>query len=266
MNPKHFRYNSALGINGLFIVAENEFKAFLRNKGVIISQMLTPILYYMFIVLGINSFVGKVKFDNLIVDYSSYALTGILGLLIIGQMSQTIYRVTIDKRFGLLALKMQSGVSPIFYIIGMSIYPIIGLVIQSIVLFIVYKLFGGTIGIGNYFFTILMAIIILLFWTSIAVIITMRITNYQLRDNIIAFIITPLGFTAPAFYIISQVPLLIKIIGYVNPLTYQLFALRSISFSSPNYMYILIVILITLFILIIASHILNKAPIVLTER
>ncbi|HFD1748327.1 MULTISPECIES: hypothetical protein [Enterococcus] len=96
MMPSQFRVQHYLGIKGLKIIVKNELNAFLRNKGLIISQLVQPILYYIFIVLGINSFVTNIAYEGKTISYADYALTGILGILIISQMTQTIYRITID--------------------------------------------------------------------------------------------------------------------------------------------------------------------------
>lgn len=268
MMPSQFRVQHYLGIKGLKIIVKNELNAFLRNKGLIISQLVQPILYYIFIVLGINSFVTNVAYEGKTISYADYALTGILGILIISQMTQTIYRITIDKRYGLLALKRQSGVSPFYYIIGMSMYPTIGICIQSSVLYIIATLFGSSIGLINYLAGIIVVIIVLYFWTSIAALITMKINDYQRRDSIISFIITPLGFTAPAFYLITNVPTFIKVIGYFNPLTYQLYAVRSIVFATPanSLLIIVLVFLATLIMISISSFAVSKMSLVLTER
>lgn len=50
--------------------------------------------------IGLNSAISKVNYDHIITSYTEYAITGIIGLLIIGQMTQVIYRVTIDKNMG----------------------------------------------------------------------------------------------------------------------------------------------------------------------
>lgn len=266
--PNQFRKQHYLGIKGLKIIIRNELNAFLRNKGLIISQLIQPILYYIFIVLGINNFVTKIEYEGKTISYADYALTGILGILIISQMTQTIYRITIDKRYGLLALKHQSGVSPFYYIIGMSIYPTIGVCIQSSVLYVIATLFGSSISLFNYLGGIIIVIVVLYFWTSIAALITMKINDYQRRDSIISFIITPLGFTAPAFYLITNVPTFIKIIGYFNPLTYQLYAVRSIIFDTVinSFLSITLVFLATVFMIIISSFTVSKMSLVLTER
>lgn len=268
MNPTQFKNKNYLGIKGLKIVVQNEINAFLRNKGLIISQLIQPILYYIFIVLGINSFVKQIEYEGIKISYADYALTGILGILIISQMTQMIYRITIDKRYGLLALKRQSGISSFYYVVGMSMYSNIGICIQAIVLYIISKIFGSSIDLINYLKGILLLVIVMYFWTSIAALITIKINDYQRRDSVISFIITPLGFTAPAFYLLADVPNFIRILAFINPLTYQLKVIRSIVFQTGTNILLLIilVLLTTIIMMAISSFAISKMSLVLTER
>ncbi|CAJ1191196.1 hypothetical protein FS150101_NMOIFPPK_01345 [Fructilactobacillus sanfranciscensis] len=36
--------------------------------------------------------------------------------------SESIYRTTVDKRYGLLALKLQGGIKPFYYVFGGGIF------------------------------------------------------------------------------------------------------------------------------------------------
>lgn len=66
-------------------------------------------------------------------------------------MTQVIYRVTIDKKYGLLALKLCSGVRPLYYILGMSIYSILGLIVQEIIIYIITLAFEINIAMDRFF-------------------------------------------------------------------------------------------------------------------
>ncbi|TQB25144.1 ABC transporter permease, partial [Enterococcus faecalis] len=82
------------------------------------------------------------------------------------------------------------------------------------------------------------------------------------------FIITPLGFTAPAFYLITNVPTFIKVIGYFNPLTYQLYAIRSVIFATTtnSSFSVMLVFVTTLIMISLSSFAVSKMNLVLTER
>lgn len=159
MKASELRHRSDLGVGGIEIIAKNELVAFFRSKGLLLSQLLQPILYVVFIVIGLNSAISKVNYDNIITSYTEYAITGIIGLLIIGQMTQVIYRVTIDKKYGLLSLKLCSGVKPIYYILGMSVYSLLGLLVQEFIIYLVSSMFGVAIPLYNYFLIILLSIV-----------------------------------------------------------------------------------------------------------
>ena len=250
MKASELRHESDLGIRGIEIIAKNELVAFFRSKGLLLSQLLQPILYVVFIVIGLNSAISKVNYDNIITSYTEYAITGIIGLLIIGQMTQVIYRVTIDKKYGLLSLKLCSGVKPIYYILGMSVYSLLGLLVQEFIIYLVSSMFGVS----------------LFFWNGIAILITMFINDYRRRDIVIRFFLTPLGFTAPVFYIFDSSPMVIKWFALINPLTYQLDIMRKVYFGIAELKDIAILVIATLISLVVTSLVIPKINLILLER
>ena len=266
MKASELRHKSDLGVRGIEIIAKNELVAFFRSKGLLLSQLLQPILYVVFIVIGLNSAISKVNYDNIITSYTEYAITGIIGLLIIGQMTQVIYRVTIDKKYGLLSLKLCSGVKPIYYILGMSVYSLLGLLVQEFIIYLVSSMFGVAIPSYNYFLVILLSIVSLFFWNGIAILITMFINDYRRRDIVIRFFLTPLGFTAPVFYIFDSSPMVIKWFALINPLTYQLDIMRKVYFGIAELKDIAILVIATLISLVVTSLVIPKINLILLER
>jgi ABC-2 type transport system permease protein len=109
-------------------------------------------------------------------------------------------------------------------------------------------------------------IIILLFWTSLGVLITVFIANYQVRDIIIKAIVLPLGFSAPVFYVLDSAPKILKIFAKFNPTTYQLNGIRGLVFSTNNFISITLPILFTICILIITSIVISKSKLYTSER
>lgn len=266
MEVEKLRKESNLGLNGIRIVGKNEIIAFFRSKGLVASQLLQPILYVVFIVVGLNNSIGSVNYNGLIVPYSNYTIVGIFSLLIVGQMTQVIYRVTIDKRYGLLALKLSSGVKPFYYILGMSLYSILGLGIQEIVIYLIGLLFNINISFPLFLYIMLLSFVVLLFWTSLGVLITMFINDYQKRDIVIRFLITPLGFTAPVFYLYDTALRVVQIFGAINPLSYQLAVLRDTFFGIQSSLQIFLLILASLLSIVVTAIIIPKINLVLVER
>lgn len=265
MQPIEFRKRSNLGIYGLKLLIKYELLAFLENKGAVLSLLVTPILYFVFISMGINRMAGDIIYDHVSISYLEYSLTGIMMILIISQMSQTIYRTTIDKRYGLLALKLLSGIKRIYYVLGMSTYALLGLLIQVLVLIAIASLFGlrySPIQVGLF---IMITTLILLFWSAIAVALTLRINNYEVRDNIISFVITPLSFTAPVFYVLDYVPEWMQWLAKINPATYQLAALRQGLFLGNYLQPILILAILAVVSIALSTWLVAKSELSLSE-
>ncbi|MCS4485764.1 ABC transporter permease [Staphylococcus americanisciuri] len=266
MFVQEFREKSNLGIGSLAILINIEFKAFWRNKNILITQVVQPTIYFLFLVMGLGGSLGTITYYNMDIQYQSYALIGVLGLLIISQMTQTIYRTTIDKRWGLLSLKFLSGVKPFYYMIGMSTYPAIGFTVQSLLLYLLALPFHLEIGFIKFVLVILIGIISLLFWTSIGIMITTYINDYQKRDTIIAMMMLPLGFSAPTFYLAENVPHYINIVASINPLTYQVNAMRNILFGIHGNLSLALTIGFTALSLMTGVWVLKRSDLVIKEN
>lgn len=265
MKPTNFR-NESLGIKGIYIVLINEINAFKANKGKLLSMTMQPILYFAFLVVGLNSTSGKITYEGHSMPYIAYAVIGVLSLIMTTQMSQSLYRSTVDKQFGLMAIKFISGVKPLYYILGMSIFPFIGYLYQSAILFVLCIPFGILKFVKFLPLSILAGFFMLIFWTSLGIFFSTLFKNYQQRDIFTQLIFTPITFTAPAFYLESKAPLYIKVLANINPMTYQLRALRTIAYGHFNILETCIAILPSILALIFVTFALRKTKLTLQER
>lgn len=112
MNPLLFRYYAALNIPAILSITYMEAKIFFQTRPMLISQLLTPLLYFIFIVAALSETIGNITMNGVLIPYNEYALVGILTMSMMGQMSRVIYRMTVDRRYGFFALKMQAGIKP----------------------------------------------------------------------------------------------------------------------------------------------------------
>ena len=80
-------------------------------------------------------------------------------------------------------------------------------------------------------------------------------------------IFSPVAYAAPTLYVFSDnSPLIIKILAYVNPLSYQLKALRTVAFGLFNVSDLLIALALTVLMIVFAQVILRRMPLSLAER
>ena len=209
----------SFGLSSFVIVVETELNALKSNKHIIYSSLLTPILYYVFYAIGIQSTFGDIYFHGQYMSFLSFAFAGILIMCLFQQMNQSVYRLVIDKRWNILPIKLESGINPECYVLGISTLPFVVTLLQLIILLAISMITGMQISLWQVIGMFLLLCIFIVFWTSIF---------YKQRDFILSVVMTPLIFAAPLFYSLDNAPMILQVISKCNPLTYQLELIRDV--------------------------------------
>ncbi len=186
------------------------------------TLFVTPLAYFCLLGLGLSGALGGP-------DYLSFVAPGVIVMQAMGGLSQTIYRMVIERRWGLAALKLQSGVPLSSYLASVLAPRLIVYLAQSMVIAAVASLFVGLAAIPGLVLCGVAGLLVALFWNLLGLIITGLARNYQTRDFIVGIIVLPLTFAAPVFYRIDTAPLFVQLISVINPLRYQVDAIRGIS-------------------------------------
>lgn len=266
MHPEHFRCLTHTSMDVFQMLCKLEAKIFFKTYAILLTQILSPIIYFFFIITALSKTVGMISFKGILIGYQEYAMVGLISMSLMTQMSRIIYRVTVDRRYGFFALKMQSGLHPLLYIIAMSISPCLGYLIQMLVFAIFILIFTLKIPLINFILLTFAGFIALYFWLSVGVALTMLIETYQTRDLLLTFLIMPLSFSAPSFYVITDAPIFIQFLAWINPLTYQLQTFRGIAFGQPEYSALAIMISFSILSLFFSVWTLGKANLITNEN
>ena len=265
MNPLLFKHYAALNISAILSITYMEAKIFFQTRPMLISQLLTPLLYFIFIVTALSETIGNISVNGVLIPYNEYALVGILTMSMMGQMSRVIYRMTVDRRYGFFALKMQAGIKPFFYILSMSTGAVLGYATQAVVFYLIILAFHLHFTLFSFICMWGIGLISLFFWISLGTVITMFIKTYQMRDMVLTFLIMPLSFSAPSFYVLHDAPSFIQMLALINPLTYQLSAMRAAAFGTVSEVSAMYVLLFSLAGLLLAARVVRNTDLLTNE-
>lgn len=267
INTNDFRKIQRFNFSKVKILAKYELKAVTSNKNILIGELVTVIMYFFFFTAGISGLTGEITLSNgQNIDYIEYAIPGIAMLLVVKMMGHTVYRSTIDKRWGLLGYKFNYGVSPGTYMLSLSVYPVLIFCVQYIILVLFGYLFNFSFGIIEVISSLLMGFVCITFWILLGLIITNAINDYRQRDLVLNIITLPLIFTAPTFYTLENAPRYIQIISQFNPLTYHVISVRSIFLGNPSFFYIILTIVATIILYIITRFIVKNTQLITKEQ
>jgi len=233
-------------LNKLHVIAEFELRALINYPWVLGGRLFVePIVYTAFLGGGLQGLFHQGF------DFLNFAIPGILAIQILRTFGILIYRITVEHRWGIFALKKLSGIDALTYLIGFLIVHGSVLIIQSVSIFIVAFLLGSSILFWNYVKMVGVALGTMGFWIAFAFILAAKVNNYRQRDTIVNLLLLPMTFSAPVFYSLEALPKYFRIISLVNPFTYQVIAMRTIFMSGKGNISLVIVFLEILIIIIL---------------
>ena len=230
-------------------IAEIELKSFWHLKSQLLSDLvIVPAVYLALLAAGLGSTVG----DGDIATYLTFVLPGFLMMQAFGGFQRAIFRATIDRRWGLLALKRLLGAGGLGYVLAMLVVPIISLLAKTVAITVLAIALGVRMDARRYITAILLTCIFLAFWTSLATILTSLIRTYEQRDIMLSLLILPITFSAPVFYALEDVPRYLRIVAFANPLSYQVMAVRRVFNGEHPGWWLMVAIVATVVAMIVA--------------
>lgn len=217
----------AWSLRGWRTVAEFEGRAALADlTGPISRIVIQPLVWTAFVAAGLREVVTLPGAYGGTIDYLAFVIPGILGMLAFASFADVLYRSTIDRRWGLLGLKLVFGTGPLGYVLGMNIMAVGMQIARTLVVLPLILLLGGDLDLLYVLYLALTSLPAVMYWSCIALIATAGIRNYHHRDLIVTLSVMPLTFSAPIFFAMESMPAYLQWIAHINPLTYQITAMR----------------------------------------
>ena len=241
-------------------IVEYEFLALWQTKVQLFNSLVwLPILNPLLFGAGIGSFAPKNSDIFGTTHYLAFIFPGMVGLGFFRTFYQVIYRLTMDRRYGLQGLKIGTGVGVLSYILGNITLPSIMAVLQALVTMVVLIMLSTPIGsISNVVLMLGVGIISTWFWSVLAILISFSFKNYTQRDMFISLATLPLTLSSPAFYPLENAPKYLQILSLFNPLTYNIVALREAFLYGKFSNAFLFTALLTLLLLVWATALISK--------
>lgn len=209
-----------------------------------VSFFVSPVAYFAILGMGLSGVLGGA-------DYLAFVGPGIIVMQALSALSQMIYRVVIERRWGLAAMKLQAGVPLSSYFLSLLVPRVLVYIVQGLTVAFCMLMSGTLHSVTSILFLllgVLGASLCSVFWCSVGIIITSIVTNYQTRDFIVSIMMLPLTFSAPVFYRLENAPRFVQLLSTANPLTYQVEWVRGICNGDFGWTNLIVVLLTTMLI------------------
>jgi len=222
-------------------LVQRELKRMTVSPSWLVTMTIQPVTYLALFAAALSGQFGAVSFQGKELSYIEFIVPGLLAL----QTNQTFHVLvslaSADRRFGVFPLMMMAGTQAWELVAAeVASHGLItamqGMLILAVGSALIGKpLFLSVPDVGMRAGIALAAwLASLVLWTTIGLMVGLRIEREEKRDMLWALLNLPLMFSSSVFYDVSRAPAFIRILSYINPLTYCADTLRMAMYGDPH--------------------------------
>jgi ABC-2 type transport system permease protein len=218
----------------IYMLWLREMKRFSRAKSRIIGSLIMPLFFLAFLGLGFNRMAVPGVAPG--VNYIKFLVPGIIGMTLLFSSTMQGLSVLWDREFGFLKEIMVAPVSRVSIVLGRIAGGVTTSLIQALLILAISLVLGFRLHSWTDLFTALAFMLLVSFtFIGLGLIFASRMKDMQGFGLVMNFIIFPLFFLSGAFYPLTNLPLFIRALSYLDPLTYGVDGLRGVMIHSPTH-------------------------------
>ena len=244
-------------LEAVYTVWLREMIRYFRAKERIIGSLAMPIFWLLIFGSSMRTSVSL----GINLDYTSFIAPGVIAMTIMFTSMFSGISVIWDRELGFMKEMLVAPVSRISIVTGKSLGGATTALIQGILVLSLSFILGVRINMISLLIIIPIIILIALGLVGIGVAIASLLESMEGFQLIMNFIIMPMFFLSGALFPINNLPDWLKVISYIDPVTYDVELLRYVmtGFSNINVMLSFIIVLgFTCSTLLIGAYLFNK--------
>ncbi|MHB8232289.1 MAG: ABC transporter permease [bacterium] len=213
-----------------FIAINNrEILKFIRQRSRLITDLSRPVIWLLFVGYGISTMV-KIKNGS----YMQFIFPGILVMTVLFRSIFSSISIIWDREFGVLKEILVSPVSRKTFVLAKITSGGIVSTVQAVIMLAFAPFLGIKLTLAVFILTVLSLFLISSAITAFGIVIASRMTSFEGFNSIINLIVQPMFFVSGALYPIKRFPVFLKILAYINPVTYSVDLLKYILFYNKK--------------------------------
>ena len=219
-------------MNVLYILWLRQIKRYVRSRSRIVGAIGQPLLYLLALGYGLGAVFKRAGQGN----YLQFLVPGIIAQTILFAAVFWGIQIIFDKQFGFLKETLVAPVSRLKIMAGGALggattAAFQGLLVLIMAMVIGFRPYNWALVPVALVIMVIMSIAMACFGTGIASI----VNDFQGFQAINNFIVFPLYFLSGALYPLTGIPLLLKIVSSLDPLTYAIDGLRAVLINQHHF-------------------------------
>jgi len=209
----------------VYVLWLREMKRYVRAKSRIIGSLIQPLFFLAFLGLGFNRMAVPGMQSG--VNYIKFLVPGIIGMTLLFSSSMQGLSVLWDREFGFLKEIMVAPVGRVSIVLGRIAGGTTTTMIQGLLVLVISMIVGFRVRSAPHFLLALVFMVLIAFtFIGLGLIFASKMKDMQGFGLIVNFIIFPLFFLSGALYPLNNLPVFVRVLSYIDPLTYGIDGLR----------------------------------------
>ncbi|MDH4210914.1 MAG: ABC transporter permease [candidate division WOR-3 bacterium] len=208
----------------IYMIWLRDLIRYVRQRSRLYSSIARPILWLFILGSGLRPSFGAIQGFN----YTQFIFPGIIAMALIFTAIQSAISIIWDREFGFLKEILVAPVPRTAIALGKALAGSTLSVIQGTLILVFAPLVKVPIAWYNILLLIPAMFLISFALVGIGIIIASRMTSFEGFGTIMNFLVMPMFFLSGAMFPVSGLPAWLKIVVYINPLTYGVDLLRKI--------------------------------------
>lgn len=211
----------------VYVLWRREMIRYVRAKSRIIGSLAMPVFFLAFLGLGFRRLPVPGMGEG--TGYIGFLAPGIIGMTLLFSSSMQGMSVLWDKEFGFLKEIMVAPVSRVSLVLGRIAGGATTSMLQGLLIFGASLVLGFRLpGVGAVAFSLVFMLLISFTFIGLGLIFASRMKDMQGFGIVMNFVIFPFFFLSGALTPLDNFPLGVRILSYVDPLTYGVDGLRAV--------------------------------------
>lgn len=214
-----------INLTAIYVLWLREMKRFVRAKSRVIGMLAMPLFFLAFLGLGFTKM--NIPGMSKDIDYIHFLVPGIIGMTMLFTSMFAGLSVLWDREFGFLKEIMVTPVNRVSVVLGRIVGGATTTLIQGTLILGISLLIGFKIvGISSFLLSVVFMLLISIAFIGLGLIFASKMKDIEGFGSIMRFVVFPLFFLSGALFPLENLPVWIRYISYIDPLTYGVDGLR----------------------------------------
>ncbi len=212
----------------VYVICLREFKKFFREKSRLLGTLARPVLWLFVVGNGMNSLIRpQVGFS-----YLQFIFPGMIGMTILFSSIFSSISIVWDREFGFMKEMLVAPISRLSIVIGKAVSGTAISVAQAVIILALTPFLGIHLSFTQFIEVVAASVLVSFCITSLGILIAARLTSFDGFNIIMNFLVMPMLFLSGAMYPVTSMPVALRQLTLINPLTYGIDAFKHILLSS----------------------------------